>query len=107
MARMRLSVRFFGGTGWSGPAQPDHHIDRGYGRSVRGIGKTRDLQLFGGCVAEPVLVFPEEMRMIMGVGVEIALRSVHHDFLNQPGVTEGAKRVVDSGQGHALPQPSD
>ena len=47
-------------------------------------------------------VLPEEMRVVAGVGVEIAATAVNRDLLDQPGIAEGAQRIVDRGQRHAL-----
>eukprot|EP00581_Thalassiosira_minuscula_P020214 CAMPEP_0184436628 /NCGR_PEP_ID=MMETSP0738-20130409/551298_1 /TAXON_ID=385413 /ORGANISM="Thalassiosira miniscula, Strain CCMP1093" /LENGTH=149 /DNA_ID=CAMNT_0026803419 /DNA_START=57 /DNA_END=503 /DNA_ORIENTATION=- len=82
--------------------QADHHIDAG---DLGALGRLRqlcDLQLVRRRIGQPILVFPEEMRMVMRVGVEIAFRAINRHFLYQPRIAKRPERVVDRGQRHPL-----
>jgi hypothetical protein len=55
-------------------------------------------QLVGRGVGQVLAVFPEEMRVVVGAGVEIAARGIDRDLVHQPRLAEGAQRVVDGGE---------
>ena len=57
----------------SGLAQADHHVDAADGHALGHLRQRRDLQLFRRGVGQGMAVFPVEMRMVVGAGVEVGL----------------------------------